>query len=371
MWDKYKHTGARDHDALVLEVLRRLAAVDETAEEACRRHGAGALDVVVEDAHGLARMVFAQVVAIVAEDVHRHVGAEVFELHKHVGKAPADSVQKLVHELEVGVTAQPVLHQAYVVRVLQEALVVGANVQGHGQHAVRSNAAGGAVERQLPDRDPHAVGAEVAEPEDARPVRDDYHLHLLVRPVCDARVHLAAIERANVHAARAAEAIAELLARQPHRGRVDDGRQELDVFDQQRVEERLVVVANVRQELVAVDVRRQGLQALHRLLHLQTHRDPPRRQEAAEPQAVPLRVAERCALVVERVLDDAVARGPHPQRRERAAAPRVQRVRVILVPGLRAAARLRPPRRVVQRGAAPRVQRPPHHALQHSSACSR
>jgi len=238
-------TGSTNHDTLILEILGRLAAVDEAAEKTSCGYGPCALDVVVEDAHRLAVRRCAHVVAVVLKNVHGNIRAEILKLYKDVGKSHADRVEELVDKLKVGVAAQPVLYQSNVVGVVEESLVVRANIQAHRQNTMWRDPACCTVQSQLPDGNAHAIRPEVAESQDAGPIGDDDHLHFAVRPVCHARVHLAAVESTDVHATGPAEANAKLLARQAHRGRVNDWRKVLDVFDKQRVKQGLVVVADV------------------------------------------------------------------------------------------------------------------------------
>ena len=71
--------------------------------------------------------------------------------------------------------AQPALRQADVERVVEQLLVLGADVERDRQARLRVDAGAGRVERQLADRDAHAIRAEVAQAEDALAVGDHDH----------------------------------------------------------------------------------------------------------------------------------------------------------------------------------------------------
>lgn len=56
-------------------------------------------------------------------------------------------------------------------------LVVGADVQQHGETLLWLNTTTGCVERQLPDRNAHTITSQVTQAEDALPVRHHDGLH--------------------------------------------------------------------------------------------------------------------------------------------------------------------------------------------------
>ena len=68
---------------------------------------------------------------------------------------------------------------------MPQLLVVGADVERHRQARVRIDAGAGGVERELADRNAHAVGAEIAEAEDPLSVGDDDDADVLLRPVAE------------------------------------------------------------------------------------------------------------------------------------------------------------------------------------------
>jgi hypothetical protein len=92
-------------------------------------------------------------------------------------------LDKLVHEgvQLLGRGALPA--QPEVERIVEVLLVIGAGVEVHRQQALRRDAGRRGVELQLADRDAHAVGAQVAQPEDAAAVGHADDPHVLHRPV--------------------------------------------------------------------------------------------------------------------------------------------------------------------------------------------
>ena len=110
---------------------------------------------------------------------------------------------------------------------------------------MRRDAARSDVERELADRDAHSVRAEIAQTEDARAVRHADHVHVVVRPVVHHSREEPAVLGAEVHAARAAELRAELLAHVADGGRVDERGELGRVLHQHAVVQRLVAVVQI------------------------------------------------------------------------------------------------------------------------------
>src|SRR5205814_9983091 len=86
---------------------------------------------------------------------------------------------ELVDKFGVFGAAHPVLAKTEIERVLEQHGVVCADIEHDRQAILRRHAGAGGVERQLPDRDAHAAGAEIAEAEDALAIGDDDKAHIL------------------------------------------------------------------------------------------------------------------------------------------------------------------------------------------------
>ncbi len=145
---------------------------------------------------------------------------------------------------------------ADVERVVEPLVVVGADVEQDRQRRGRVDAAAGRVERELADRDAHAAGALVAQAEDALAVGDDDHLDLRRGGVLQDRVDVVALRIGDEQAARAAIDVAELLAGEADRRRVDDRHHLGQVVEQEPVEQRLVGVLELAQVDVPFEVGR-------------------------------------------------------------------------------------------------------------------
>ena len=159
-----RFAGAEEQDGLILEFAAGHAQRREQAGERDRRR---ALDVVVEGRN---------LVAIFVQQMERRVVGEVLELDQHAREHLPRGGDELVDEVVIGLAGEPLLADADVIGVLEEGFVVGADVEHHRQAELGVNAGAGRVERQLADRNAHAVGAEIAEAEDAFAVGDDDQL---------------------------------------------------------------------------------------------------------------------------------------------------------------------------------------------------
>ena len=156
--------------------------------------------------------------------------------------------------------------------------------------SVRAGSMPGArrVERQLPDRDAHAAGALVAQAEDALAVGHHDQRHVRRRRVAQHVRDVRDVLGGDPQSARPPQDVAEPLAGLAHRGRVDDRGQLLEVVAQQPVEQRLVAVLQRDQPDVLLHVAALAAQVLQFQRDLLVDRRHPPRQQAAQPEIVPL-----------------------------------------------------------------------------------
>ena len=154
-----------------------------------------------------------------------------------------------VDQVVVALVADPGVPLAQVHLVVEQPEVVGAHVQHHRQHPAGVDAGGRGVDGELADGDLDAADALVADAEDALGVGGDQQVDVVGAEtgVPQRGLDLLGVVDRQVHAAGAAELVAEPLDRQPDGGGVDDGQHLGDVLGQQPVEQHLVAVPQVRQ----------------------------------------------------------------------------------------------------------------------------
>ena len=194
--------------------------------------------------------------------------------------------------------------------VAPQRLVVRPDVECHRQAGLWIDAGARGVERQLADRDAHAVGAQIAEPQDALAVGDDDDADVFLRPVGEDSADPPAIGRGDEEASRFPGDVRERLARLTDRRRVDDRQDPIDVGEHSPVEEPFVPLLQRRQQHVSVDIPRQPLQVLeHPLRHLFRRRHTIR-QQPRQAQTIPVLPAEGDGSV-ERLIAQDVEAAPH------------------------------------------------------------
>src|SRR4030067_1511864 len=223
--------------------------------------------------------------------------AEVFELNAGFRKDLLNAGDKLVHQFVVLLAAQTPLRQPYVERILEQGLVVRADIQRDRQTLRGTDGCAYGVQRELSHRDAHAVRAEVAEAEDPFAVGDDDHADIAVRPIPQKVPDATAIFVRNIQPARAAENVSELLTSLAYRRSVDEGHHLLDVFHDHAVEQVLVAFLQRDQENVLLDVAGLAANVFQYTRHLYLLRGHAWRQEGAQAQAVALRLCKGRALV--------------------------------------------------------------------------
>src|SRR5580704_8387889 len=138
----------------------------------------------------------------------------------------------------------------------------------------------GGVERELADGDSHAAGALIAKAEDAFAVADYDGFDVVETWMTEDAPNDVLVRQAQKQPAGFAKNMAEKLAAEAHRRRVDDGHHFLDVLRQQRIKQGLVGVLQSAQEDVLVKVAGQTAEGGQPALHLHVEGRDTRRQQA-------------------------------------------------------------------------------------------
>ena len=193
------------------------------------------------------------------------------------------------------------LADAEIERVVEQGLVVGAEIDHHRQQHLRRHAGAGGVELELADRNAHAVGAEIAEAENALARGGADEAHVRLRPVAQDLLHPPLVLDREIHAARAAEDVAELQAGLAD-GRVVDDRQEARrIGHRGAVEQGLVVVEQVHEIDVAVEIAGLVPELLQHALELDVLALDHVGQQTGQAQPLALGVRERGRFVETRL----------------------------------------------------------------------
>jgi hypothetical protein len=223
--------------------------------------------------------------AVPVKDQQRVLLLEVLPLDQAARPHLLDAVDECIDEVVVSRTTKPGRAMPEVERIVEEALVVGADIERDRQRQRRVDPARRCVQRELADRDRHAAGALVAQPQDPLVVGHDDQANVLVRAVAEDVRNPVAVGRRDPRAARPAEDVAELLAGAADGGRIDDRQKLLEVLSEEPVEEGRVAILERGQAdvlLERIDLDPQVLQ-LQRDLFLDGQ--GPGRQEPRRPNA--------------------------------------------------------------------------------------
>ena len=94
-----------------------------------------------------------------------------------------DSFDKSLDEFVVSLASQSWMTVAHVVRVVEQLLAIGADIERNGQRLRRWNSRTRCVQSQFPDGNTHTAGALVTETKDALIISDDDQLDRVVAAV--------------------------------------------------------------------------------------------------------------------------------------------------------------------------------------------
>lgn len=188
-------------------------------------------------------------------------------------------------------------------------MVVGADVEDDRQTALRRHSRARRVECEFPDRNAHAPGTEIAEPENALTVGHDDEPHILLRPVPENFAEPASHRYRQVHAARGAEDVGEFLAGFAHRRRIDERHICRRVRHQNRIEQGLVAGLQIGQDEILLKIVLQARDLGMPPRDLPIDRGDGRRQQAFEAVSTPLGFRESSPLVQAGIVEQVVTMG--------------------------------------------------------------
>jgi hypothetical protein len=135
------------------------------------------------------------------EQPERVLIGEILELDDHVREDLASRRHEFLDQVVVGGAVQPRLLQAEVQRVAAQLGVVGPDIEQDRQAQVGMHARACRIDRELADRDAHAVRAEIAQAENALAVGHHDDGDVAPGPVGEDLPDAAAIARADEDAA--------------------------------------------------------------------------------------------------------------------------------------------------------------------------
>ena len=214
-------------------------------DQAAQRHRRGTLNIVVEAA---------ELVLVAVEQWHGVVLGEILKLQQDVGPAALDRLNEGIDKLGVLIPRDTRIAPSHIEGVIQQLLVVGADIQHHRQAVGGRDAATGGVEGELADGNAHAADTLVTQTQDPLAIGHHDHLDVLLGGVLQHVIDPVLVRIGDKQATGAAIDVGELLARLADRRGVDDGQHLGQVVVQQTVEQCLVGILDVAQIDVLVHV---------------------------------------------------------------------------------------------------------------------
>ena len=142
------------------------------------------------------------------------------------------------------------------------------------------------IERELADRNAHAVGTQVAQAEDALAVADDDDRHVATRPVGEHLRDAAAVGCTDEDAVRTLKDVGVPLTGQPDRRRVDDRHHFIRMIHQQAKEKCLVTIVQRPQIDVLLEIAGLAAKILQHSPRLLLLRGDVRRQQPPQVQGI-------------------------------------------------------------------------------------
>ncbi len=172
-------------------------------EQSADRYGGGALNIVVEGA---------ELIAVTRQEPVGVADREILPMQENVRPPFTDGVDKGGDEGVIIGAAHALVPPPDVERIGQMILIVRSDIEHDRQRGRRMKAGARRVQRELADRNAHAAGALIAEPENALAVADHNGLDAIEARVAEDAAYGSLMLQAEKQAARFAKNAAELLA---------------------------------------------------------------------------------------------------------------------------------------------------------------
>ncbi len=275
------------HFLLAHGAARRTAG----GNQGTQRNGGGTLNIIIKAAN---------FIAVAFEDRHRIFLCEVFELQYHVRPATLHCLNEFVDEVIVLFAGDAWMTPAHIQRVIQQLLIVGADVQHDWQGIRRTDTATGGVQRELTNGNAHAADALVAQAENALAVGNDDHFDILLGGVLQHIFDVAAVRIGDKHATGTTIDFGEVFTGRADGWGVNNRHHLFKMVVQQAVEEGFVGVLDIAQINVFVVIVFEVLELLPGTLGLLFNGFDRFRQQAAQVKFISLFYRESASLIQQR-----------------------------------------------------------------------
>jgi hypothetical protein len=162
------------------------------------------------------------------------------------------------------------------------------------------------IKRQFADWDTHSARALIAQAEDALAIGHDDGLNVVETRIGQNAFDAAHVGKAEEETARLAEGMAEFLAAQSYRRRVDDRQHAGEIMHQQSVEQNLDTVLEAAQKDVTLKIAWQLQEGLHASRYLPVEGCDIGREQSVQFESVSFLVGKGRSLVEQRIVQKLV-----------------------------------------------------------------
>ena len=181
-------------------------------------------------------------VLVARQEADRVRSLPVLEMQQAVREQSLHRLHELLDQCIDFVIVRRRLAKAEIERIGAKGGIGGADVEQDRRQSVRWHARTGGIELQLSDRDAHAVGADVAEPQNAPASGDANGADIGHRPIAQHLDHAALHVARDIHAKRTPIDMAELEAGLGNGRVIENGDEARRIGHHHVIEEGLVAI---------------------------------------------------------------------------------------------------------------------------------
>src|SRR4029077_1573186 len=239
------NTGGSRAEEQILFVLQFGALQLGSVDHSGKRYASRALHVVVVDT---------VIVAITLEQVDCVYPGPIFEMNAALRKYFLNRFDEFVHKGIELLGRWALLTNAKVERIVQILLIISTGIEIHRKQILRWNAGACGVELQLADRNSGAVCPKISQSKNATAVGHTNEPNILLWPVFQDLLHLAAVFDREIHAACVSVDVTELQTCFSDGRVVDDRQKPRRIGHDRAIEERLVMVEEIDQVNITLEV---------------------------------------------------------------------------------------------------------------------
>src|SRR4029077_4497859 len=178
------NTGGARAEEQILFVLQFSALQLGSVDHSGKRYASGALHIVVIDT---------VLIAITLKQVDCVYAGPIFEVNAALRKYFLNRFNKFIDEGKELLGRWALLTNAEVEGIVQILLIISTGIEIHRQQILWRNASTCCVELQLADRNPATVRPKISQSKDATAVGHTNEPNILLRPVFQDLLHLAAV----------------------------------------------------------------------------------------------------------------------------------------------------------------------------------